>query len=306
MDNVGIVVDDLKGAIAFFVELGFEVEGEMTVEGEWVDRIVGIDGVKNDIAMMRAPDGHGKLELMKFRSPGAIASKMKPEVNTLGIRRIMFAVTNLDDVLARLERRGAERLGDVVPFVDNNGAGYRLCYLRGHEGIVIALAEPMGGKPANDAVKSEKSTLIRMDNVLIVVEDPEAAKSFFIELGLGLEGEMTVEGPPVEKLIGLEDVRATLSVMRMPDGHGGIELDKFHSPNPTRIESVDAPVNTLGIRRIMFAVADIDDTVARLRAGGAELVGEVVQYEDAYRLCYIRGPEGIVIGLAEPLGRLKV
>ena len=302
LDNIGIVVEDLKGAIVFFTELGLELEGEMTVEGEWVDRIVGIDGVKNDIAMMRTPDGHGKLELMKFLNPGAIANKTKPEVNTLGIRRIMFAVTNLDDVLARLEKRGAKRMGEVMPFGDKNGVGYRLCYIRGHEGIIIALAEPIGDKHASDAAKSQKSTLIRMDNVLIVLEDLEAAKSFFIELGMGLAGEMTVEGPAVEKLIGLDNVHATLSVMQMPDGYGGIELDKFHSPDSIRMESADAPVNTLGIRRIMFAVADIDDTLARLRARGAELVGEVVQYENAYRLCYIRGPEGIMIGLAEPLG----
>src|SRR3989441_10973558 len=144
-------------------------------------------------------------------------------------------------------------------------------------------------------------TMQRMDNVLIVVDDLEAAKSFFIELGLELEGETTVEGPSVESLIGLKDVRATLALMRTPDGHGRIELDKFHTPNAIRIGPVDAPVNTLGIRRVMFAVDDIDDVVARLRAHGAELVGEVVQFEDTYRLAYIRGPDGIIIGLAEQL-----
>ena len=141
----------------------------------------------------------------------------------------------------------------------------------------------------------------RMDNVLIVVDDLEAAKAFFIELGLKLEGETTVEGPAVASLIGLKDVRATLAMMRTPDGQG-IELDKFHTPNAIRFGPVDAPVNTLGIRRIMFAVDDIDDVVARLRAHGAELIGEVVQYEDTDRLCYIRGPEGIIVGLAEQLG----
>src|SRR5467141_3777997 len=143
-------------------------------------------------------------------------------------------------------------------------------------------------------------TIQRMDNVLIVVDDLEAAKSFFIELGLELEGEAQVEGPSVGSLIGLKDVRATLAMMRTPDGHG-IELDKFHTPNAIRFGPMDAPVNTLGIRRVMFAVDDIGAVVARLRAHGAELIGEVVQYEDTYRLGYIRGPEGIIIGLSEQI-----
>lgn len=141
-----------------------------------------------------------------------------------------------------------------------------------------------------------------MDNVLIVVDDLEAAKAFFTELGLELEGEASVEGPSVDSLIGLKDVRATLALMRTPDGHGRIELDKFHTPKAIGSDSVDAPANTLGIRRPMFAVEDIDDVIARLRAQGAELMGEVVQYEDTYRLCYIRGPEGIIVALAEQLG----
>jgi catechol 2,3-dioxygenase-like lactoylglutathione lyase family enzyme len=145
-------------------------------------------------------------------------------------------------------------------------------------------------------------TLKRMDNVLIVVDDLEAAKAFFVELGMELEGETSVEGPAVDSLIGLKDVRATLALMRTPDGHGRIELDKFHTPAAVKAEPKNAPVNTLGIRRIMFAVDDLDEVVARLRAHGAELVGEVVQYEDTYRLCYIRGPEGIIVGLAEQLG----
>ena len=145
-------------------------------------------------------------------------------------------------------------------------------------------------------------TLKRMDNVLIVVEDLEAAKAFFVELGMELEGETSVEGPSVDSLIGLKDVRATLALLRTPDGHGRIELDKFHTPAAVRGEPKNAPVNTLGIRRIMFAVDDIDVVVARLRAHGAELVGEVTQYEDLYRLCYIRGPEGIIVALAEQLG----
>jgi catechol 2,3-dioxygenase-like lactoylglutathione lyase family enzyme len=140
-----------------------------------------------------------------------------------------------------------------------------------------------------------------MDNVLLVVDDLEAAKAFFFELGLELEGEATVEGPSVDRLIGLQNVRATLALMRTPDGHGRIELDKFHTPKAVRAEPEDAPVNALGIRRIMFAVNDIDDVVARLLAHGAELVGEVVQYEDTYRLAYLRGPEGIIVGLSEQL-----
>lgn len=143
-------------------------------------------------------------------------------------------------------------------------------------------------------------TLKRMDNVLIVVDDLEAVKAFFIELGLRLEGETTVDGPMVGQLIGLEDVRATLAMLRTPDGQG-IELDKFHTPDPIRFGPVDAPVNTLGIRRLMFAVEDIDNVITRLRASGAEIIGEM-QYGDAYRLAYIRGPEGIIVALAEQLG----
>jgi catechol 2,3-dioxygenase-like lactoylglutathione lyase family enzyme len=142
--------------------------------------------------------------------------------------------------------------------------------------------------------------LKRMDNVLIVVDDLEAVKAFFIELGLRLEGESTVEGPLIGKLIGLKEVRATLAMLRTPDGQG-IELDKFHTPEAVRFGPVDAPVNTLGVRRIMFAVDEIDAVVARLCAHGAELIGEM-QYEDTYRLAYIRGPEGLIVALAEQLG----
>ena len=141
-----------------------------------------------------------------------------------------------------------------------------------------------------------------MDNVLIVVDDLEAAKAFFTELGMELDGETTVEGPWVDRTIGLDDVRADIAMMRTPDGHGRLELTKFHSPRAVRAAPENAPANTLGIGRIMFAVDDIDDVVARLRGHGAELVGEIVQYENIYRLCYLRGPEGIVIGLAERLG----
>jgi catechol 2,3-dioxygenase-like lactoylglutathione lyase family enzyme len=146
-------------------------------------------------------------------------------------------------------------------------------------------------------------TLQRMDNVLIVVEDLEAAKAFFAELGMELEGEATNEGPWVDQTVGLDGVRSDIAMMRTPDGHGRVELAKFHTPPAVRAGPESAPANALGIRRIMFAVDDIDDVVARLRNHhGAELLGEIAQYEDIYRLCFIRGPEGIIIGLAERLG----
>jgi catechol 2,3-dioxygenase-like lactoylglutathione lyase family enzyme len=145
-------------------------------------------------------------------------------------------------------------------------------------------------------------TIQRLDNVLIVVDDLEAAKAFFTELGMELEGETTVEGPWAGSVVGLDDVRSDIAMMRTPDGHGRVELSKFHSPPAVRAEPESAPANALGIRRIMFAVDDIDDVVARLRNHGAELVGEIAQYEDLYRLCFVRGPEGIMIGLAEQLG----
>ena len=144
-------------------------------------------------------------------------------------------------------------------------------------------------------------TIQRMDNVLIVVDDLEAAKAFFAELGMELEGETTVEGRWVDRVVGLNDVRADIAMMRTPDGHSRVELTKFHTPPAVRAEPENAPANALGIRRIMFAVDDIDDVVARLRSHGAELVGEIAQYEDIYRLCFLRGPEGIIIGLAERL-----
>ena len=144
--------------------------------------------------------------------------------------------------------------------------------------------------------------LKRLDNVLIVVDDLEAVTAFFLALGLEVEGETVVEGPTVGRLIGLENVRATLVTLRTPDGHGRIELDKFHTPAAISTGPANAPVNALGIRRIMFAVDDLEDVVARLLTQGAELVGEVVQYGKIYRLAYIRGPEGIIVALAEKLG----
>jgi catechol 2,3-dioxygenase-like lactoylglutathione lyase family enzyme len=144
-------------------------------------------------------------------------------------------------------------------------------------------------------------TIQRMDNVLIVVDDLEAAKAFFAELGMELEGEATNEGRSVDRVVGLNDVRADLAMMRTPDGHGRVELTKFHTPPAVRAEPESAPANALGIRRIMFAVDDLDDVIARLRTHGAELVGEIAQYEDSYRLCFVRGPEGFIVGLAEQL-----
>jgi catechol 2,3-dioxygenase-like lactoylglutathione lyase family enzyme len=141
----------------------------------------------------------------------------------------------------------------------------------------------------------------RMDNVLIVVEDLEAVKAFFIELGMELEGETTVEGPWVDSTVGLTGVRSDITMLRAPDGHGRVELSKFHTPPAIRPEPENAPANTLGLRRIMFAVDGIDDVVARLHNHGAELLGEIAQYEDMYRLCFMRGPEGIIVGLAEQL-----
>ena len=140
-----------------------------------------------------------------------------------------------------------------------------------------------------------------MDDVLIVVDDLEAATAFFVEIGMELEGEAAVEGLWVDRVVGLDDVRQHVAMLRTPDGHGRLELTKFHNPTAVSAEPKNAPVNTLGIRRIMFAVDDIEEVLARLRAHGAELVGEVVQYEDKYLLCYVRGPEGIIIALAEQL-----
>jgi catechol 2,3-dioxygenase-like lactoylglutathione lyase family enzyme len=137
MDNVAIVVDDLAAAVAFFLELGLELEGEATVEGSAVDRIVGLEGVRSDIAMVRMPDGHGRIELTKYRFPSSPGGDQHAPVNALGAHRIMFAVDDMDDVLDRLRPHGAELLGEVVRFEDS----YRLCYLRGPAGILVALAE---------------------------------------------------------------------------------------------------------------------------------------------------------------------
>jgi catechol 2,3-dioxygenase-like lactoylglutathione lyase family enzyme len=140
MDNVGIVVDDLEAAIAFFGELGMELEGKAQIEGRWADRTVGLDGVRSDIAMMRTPDGHSRLELAKYHTPAAVSAEPEnPPPNTLGLHRVMFAVDDIEDVVARLRPHGAELLGELAQYEDS----YRLCYLRGPAGIIIALAEQL-------------------------------------------------------------------------------------------------------------------------------------------------------------------
>jgi catechol 2,3-dioxygenase-like lactoylglutathione lyase family enzyme len=143
-------------------------------------------------------------------------------------------------------------------------------------------------------------TIHRLDHVGFVVEDLAAAVAFFVELGLELEGETAVEGEWVDQLIGLNGVRADLAFLRTPDGHGRVELSTFHTPVATG-SAPRAPVNTPGIPRLTFAVDAVEDVFDRLRAHGAELVGEIAQYEDIYRYCYIRGPAGVIIGLVEEL-----
>ena len=144
-------------------------------------------------------------------------------------------------------------------------------------------------------------TIQRMDHVGIVVDDLAAATEFFIELGLVLQGEAPVEGRWVDHVVGLEGVRAEIAMLETPDGNGRLELSKFHSPS-TQGNNGHAPANTPGIRHITFEVEDLDDVLARLQARGAELVGELLSYGDTYRLCYIRGPAGIIIELAEKVG----
>lgn len=144
--------------------------------------------------------------------------------------------------------------------------------------------------------------LSRMDNVGIVVESLDTAIAFFVELGMKLEGRATIEGEWAGRVTGLGLQQVEIAMLVTPDGHSRLELSRFLTP-PTVADHRTAPVNALGYLRVMFAVDDIDDTLARLRAHGAQLVGDVVQYEDAYRLCYIRGPEGLLIGLAEQLGQ---
>jgi catechol 2,3-dioxygenase-like lactoylglutathione lyase family enzyme len=157
----------------------------------------------------------------------------------------------------------------------------------------------MAGWLLFDTVK--RMTIQRMDHVGIVVDDLAAATAFFVELGLKLQGEGSVEGDWVDRVVGLEGVRAEIAMMETPDGHGRVELAKFHAPSE-RADDRHAPANAPGIRHVAFVVDDIDAAVAGLRARGAELVGEVERYKDIYRLCYVRGPEGIIVELAQRLG----
>lgn len=143
--------------------------------------------------------------------------------------------------------------------------------------------------------------LQRMDNILIVVNDLEAAKAFFIELGMVLEGEIPLEGDWVEQIVGLKDVRSQVAFLCSPDGHGKVQLTKFYSPVPDNLEPQRVPMNTLGIRRIVFTVTELDELLMRLRTHGAELMGSIAVYEGLYRICYVCGPENIIIGLVEPL-----
>lgn len=145
-------------------------------------------------------------------------------------------------------------------------------------------------------------TIQRMDNVAVVVDDLEAAVAFFTELGMELEGEAEIEGMWADRTVGLDGVRSAIAMMRTPDGHGKLELTKFHTPAAITTGPPDPPPNTLGLHRVMFAVDDIDDTITRLRRHGAELLGEVAQYENVYRLCNLRGPAGIIVALAERIG----
>jgi catechol 2,3-dioxygenase-like lactoylglutathione lyase family enzyme len=144
-------------------------------------------------------------------------------------------------------------------------------------------------------------TIKRLDHVSVVVEDLADATAFFTALGMTLDGQAPIEGPWVDRVNGIEGVQVDIVMMETPDGHGKLELTKFRNPELVEIEPAIAPPNALGLRSVMFTVESVDDTVARLRAHGAELLGEVVQYEDKYRLCYVRGPAGIIVALAEEL-----
>lgn len=144
--------------------------------------------------------------------------------------------------------------------------------------------------------------LQRMDNVAIVVDDLDAAIAFFAELGLELEARAHIEGDFADQSVGLDGIRSEIAMMRTPDGHGRLELTKYHSPEASAPTPAIPPPNTLGLHRVMFAVDDLDDTIARLRPHGAELLRDVGNYQDVYRLCYLRGPAGIIVALAEEIG----
>lgn len=144
-------------------------------------------------------------------------------------------------------------------------------------------------------------TITRLDHISVVVDDLAAATDFFTTLGMTIEGEGTIAGTWVDRVNGMEDVQVDIALMRTPDGHGRLELTKFRNPDLVDLQPAIAPPNALGLRSVMFAVDSVDDTVARLRTHGAELIGEVAEYEDIYRLCYMRGPAGIIVALAEEL-----
>jgi catechol 2,3-dioxygenase-like lactoylglutathione lyase family enzyme len=151
------------------------------------------------------------------------------------------------------------------------------------------------------ADSNNEMTIKRLDHVVVVVDDLAAAVAFFTALGMTQEGAMPLEGPWIDRVNGIENVQVDIVMMRTPDGHGKLELTKFRNPELVEIEPAIAPPNALGLRSVMFAVESVDDTLARLRGHGTELIGEVVQYEDQYRLCYVRGPAGIIVALAEEL-----
>jgi len=165
----------------------------------------------------------------------------------------------------------------------------------------------LGAIPAGRAGSSGGASILgdmtiqRMDNVGIVVDDLDAAVAFFTELGMELEGRMQIKGSWAERVVGLDDMRSEIAMMRIPDAPGRLELATYHSPKLITPEPKITPSNTLGLHRVMFAVDDIEDTLARLRPYGAELIGEVSRYEDSYLLCYLRGPSGIILGLAQEL-----
>ena len=144
-------------------------------------------------------------------------------------------------------------------------------------------------------------TIKRLDHISVVVDDLPAAIDFFTVLGMTIEGEALIEGPWVDRVNGIENIQVDIAMMRTPDGHGRLELTKFRNPKLVKLEPAIAPPNALGLRSVMFTVENIDETVARLLANGAELIGEVVQYENIYKLCYMRGPAGIIVSLAEEL-----
>jgi catechol 2,3-dioxygenase-like lactoylglutathione lyase family enzyme len=176
-------------------------------------------------------------------------------------------------------------------------------WIVGLEKSSVALGEPIHTvlERADALCYPGEMAIKKLDHVSVVVDDLAAAIAFFTVLGMTVEGQAPIEGPWVDRINGLEDVRVDIVMMRTPDGHGRLELTKFRNPKLVEIEPAIAPPNALGLRSVMFTVDNVDDTVARLRANGAELVGEVAQYEDKYRLCYMRGPAGIIVALAEEL-----